>query len=44
MKLVLVVIYSNFETIVIDDSGVEQTDSFMATLEGGKLTLGFAAI
>jgi hypothetical protein len=44
MKLVLAVIYTKFETIIIDDSGVEQTDTFMSTLKGGQLTLGFSAI
>jgi hypothetical protein len=41
MKLILATIYSNFETTIIDDTGIEQTDTFMATPEGGQLTLGF---
>jgi hypothetical protein len=44
MKLVLVVTYTNFETIIIDDTGIEQTDTFMAIPEGGQLTLGFVAV
>ena len=41
MKLILLVIYSNFETAIVDDTGIEQTDTFMASPEGGQLTLSF---
>ena len=44
MKLILAVVYTNFTTLIVDDTGIEQTDTFMATPEGGQLILGFNVI
>ena len=42
MKLILATIYVNFDTYIIDDSGIEQTDEFMSVPTGNQLTLGFS--
>ncbi|KAF2667232.1 putative cytochrome P450 monooxygenase [Microthyrium microscopicum] len=41
LKLVLAAIYTNYETTIIDDEGIEQLDDMMATPKGDKLILGF---
>ncbi|KAJ3495270.1 hypothetical protein NLG97_g3511 [Lecanicillium saksenae] len=41
MKLVLAVIYANFTTTVVDDSGIEQTDGYSARPAADQLYLGF---
>jgi hypothetical protein len=41
MKLILATIYSNFDTYIIDDTGIEQTDEFLSVPIGNQLTIGF---
>lgn len=40
-KIVLALIYINFETYIIDDEGIEQVDSVAGWPKGDKLILGF---
>jgi hypothetical protein len=44
MKLIIAVIYSNYETFVVNDEGIEARDDFVAGPVGGKLILGFERI
>jgi Cytochrome P450 len=44
MKVVLAAIYCRFRTSVIDDSGMEQRDGFLASPVGDKLILRFEEI
>ncbi|OAA53347.1 cytochrome P450 monooxygenase [Cordyceps fumosorosea ARSEF 2679] len=44
MKLVLAVIYANFTTAVVDDSGIEQTDGYSARPKADQLFLRFNKI
>jgi len=41
MKIVISTIYTNFETSIIDDQGIEQEDVFLAGPVGEKLVLRF---
>ena len=41
MKTLLATIYTEFETSVVDDSGMEQVDAVLAGPVGGSLTLKF---
>ena len=43
MKLVIASTYSNFETYIVDDSGVEQADAYVAGPKG-KVFLGFKQV
>jgi unspecific monooxygenase len=42
LKLIVAAIYTNFESVVIDDDGIEQVDGFSAGPKGNKLILQFA--
>lgn len=44
LKLSTAVIYSNFETDIIDDEGIEQEDLFIAGPVGEKLVLKFRLV
>jgi hypothetical protein len=44
MKLVVASIYTNYTTYIIDDEGIEQLDSMIASPAGEKLVLGFNRI
>jgi hypothetical protein len=44
LKLSIVAIYSNFETEVVDDEGIEQEDAFVAGPVGEKLVLRFRTV
>lgn len=39
MKLVLAAVYTNFETTIVNDSGMEQRDGIIASPVGDKLIL-----
>lgn len=41
LKLSIAAIYSNFETAIVDDEGIEQEDAFLAGPVGEKLVLRF---
>jgi hypothetical protein len=41
MKLVLATVYTNFNTEVVDDTGIEQVDDMMATPVSGQVILKF---
>ncbi|KUJ13771.1 putative cytochrome P450 monooxygenase [Mollisia scopiformis] len=44
LKLSIAAIYSNFETEIVDDEGIEQEDAFLAGPVGEKLVLRFRAL
>ncbi len=44
MKLVLATVYTNFNTEVVDDTGIEQIDDMMATPASGQLLLKFKTL
>lgn len=44
LKLSIAAIYSNFETEVVDDEGIEQEDAFVAGPVGEKLVLRFRIV
>ena len=44
MKMVLAAIYTNFETVVVDDEGIEQVDSYTAPPRGHRLVLRFEPV
>ena len=44
LKLILVAIYTNFGTDVVDAMGIEQADSYVAAPVGGKLVLRFSNV
>ena len=44
LKLLTTAIYTNYTTSIVDDSGIEQQDSFIAGPVGGKLILKFTPI
>jgi hypothetical protein len=44
MKVVVAAIYTNYTTYVIDDEGIEQSDSMIAVPVSEKLILGFNRI
>lgn len=39
MKYIVAAIYSNYSTIVIDDTGIEQSDAYTAPPKGDKLVI-----
>lgn len=43
MKLVTAAIYTNFNTFVVDDSGIEQVDAYTAPPKG-KVMLRFSRV
>lgn len=44
IKLILAAIYTNFETVVVDDEGIEQEDGYLSGPIGRKLILQFRPI
>lgn len=44
MKYVAAAIYTNFTTRIVDDEGIEQTDSYTAQPKSGKLILQFESV
>ena len=44
LKLVTAAIYTNYETSIVNDEGIEQEDAFLAGPKGEKLVLKFRAI
>ena len=44
LKSITAVIYSNFETSIVDDEGIEQEDAFLAGPVGEKLCLKFHSL
>jgi hypothetical protein len=44
MKLVLAAVYTNFETTIVDDAGMEQRDGILASPVGDKLILKLKAV
>lgn len=43
-KLVVAMVYTNFQTNVIDDEGIEQLDDIMGWPKGDHLVLGFSEV
>jgi hypothetical protein len=39
LKVLIMAIYSNFQTEIVDDEGIEQEDTFLAGPKGEKLML-----
>ncbi|KAJ9635087.1 hypothetical protein H2199_008573 [Coniosporium tulheliwenetii] len=44
MKYIVAAIYSNFETTIVDDTGIEQLDRYTAGPTGGKLIIRLKAV
>jgi hypothetical protein len=44
MKIVIATMYTNFETSIVDDEGIEQEDAFLAGPVGEKLVLRFHSL
>lgn len=44
MKLITAAVYTNFETAVVDDEGIEQVDAYTAGPKAGRLILGFRRV
>ena len=44
MKLIVAAIYTNFETSVVDDTGIEQADAYVAGPVGKKPLLRISPI
>jgi len=44
MKFIVAGIYTNYTTAIIDDTGIEQEDAFIARPKGDKLVLSFAHV
>ena len=44
LRLVAAAIYTNFTTTIIDDTGIEQMDSFVADPKGEKLVVKFQCV
>lgn len=44
LKLVIATIYTNYTTEIVDDEGIEQTDTFVAGPVGEKLILRFTRV
>ena len=41
MKLAIAAIYSNYTTAIVDDRGIQQSDSYISRPVGNKLILQF---
>jgi hypothetical protein len=39
MKYIIAAIYSNWETVIVDDEGIEQKDIYTAPPKSGKLII-----
>jgi hypothetical protein len=44
LKSITAAIYTNFETTIVDDEGIEQEDAFLAGPVGRKLVLKFRSV
>ena len=44
LKLLVVAIYTNYTTTIVDDEGIEQMDAFVASPVGNKLILKFREV
>jgi len=44
LKTIVAAIYTNYETTIVDDKGIEQEDAFLAGPVGRKLVLKFSAV
>lgn len=44
LKLCAAALYTGYETVVVDDAGIEQEDAFLAGPRGEKLVLGIRAV
>ncbi len=44
MKYIVAAIYSNFETAIVNDTGIEQRDMYTAPPSGGKLIIRLTAV
>ena len=44
VKLAMVAIYTNFDTYIVDDTGIEQVDAFLAGPASDRLILSFKAV
>ena len=44
MKLITVAIYSNFTTRIVDDTGIEQVDAYVAGPKSSRLMLQFGRV
>ena len=44
LKLAMVAIYTNFDTFIVDDTGIEQVDAFIAGPASDRLILSFTPV
>jgi hypothetical protein len=44
LKSITAAIYTNYETTIVDDEGIEQEDAFLAGPVGRKLVLKFRSV
>lgn len=44
MKLIIATIYTNYTTEIVDDEGIEQTDTYISRPIGDKLVMRFRHI
>ena len=44
MKLIIAAIYTNYTTEIVDDEGIEQTDTYISRPIGDKLIMRFMHI
>jgi hypothetical protein len=44
LKLLIAAIYTGFETAIVDDEGIEQSDNFIAGPIGNKLIVRFQPV
>lgn len=44
LKFITAAIYTNYETTIVDDEGIEQEDAFLAGPVGRKLVLKFRSV
>jgi hypothetical protein len=44
LKTIVAAIYTNYETTIIDDEGIEQEDAFLAGPVGRKLVLKLSSV
>ena len=44
LKTIVAAIYTNYETTIVDDEGIEQEDAFLAGPVGRKLVLTFSFV
>jgi hypothetical protein len=44
LKTIAAAMYTNYETSIVDDEGIEQEDAFLAGPVGRKLVLNFRSV